>query len=129
MIDYKSEIHLKDDKDNAEFIADVTSFANTLGRYLIIGIKENQGVPSEIKGISQIQINNASNSNPDQWKQVLDTILRTKVDPRLPHYEIKIITLSSGNKVIAIEIPQSWISPHRNGYKYFPSYPRFNFNE
>ncbi len=116
IVEYKKEIHFNGEEAGGEFIADVTSFANTQGGYLFIGIKSNQGIPEEIKGISTISINNKPVTDPDQWKQNMDLKLRSKIEPRLLSYDIKAIPLKNKNFVIAIEIKQSWVGPHRNLY-------------
>lgn len=43
-VDFKKEIHIRKDEDKKEFLADVVSFASTMGGDLIYGISENKGV-------------------------------------------------------------------------------------
>ena len=49
-LDYKVDLKFGD-RDKREFLADVTSFANTTGGYLLIGIKEESGIPTALTGI------------------------------------------------------------------------------
>lgn len=49
-IDYKRELPGNSDGDKKEFLADVSSFANTSGGDLILGVDENAGVPIQITG-------------------------------------------------------------------------------
>jgi predicted HTH transcriptional regulator len=51
-IDYKRDLIGNNDASKKEFLADVSSFANTIGGDLIIGIEEAAGVPAAINGVS-----------------------------------------------------------------------------
>ena len=44
-IEYKSQTYGKNDKAKTEFLADISSFANTIGGDLIIGMSATNGVP------------------------------------------------------------------------------------
>ena len=47
-IDYKLELAVATDQEKKEFLADVSSFANTVGGVLYIGIKEESLLPMEL---------------------------------------------------------------------------------
>ncbi len=51
IIEYKRDLPGEKYKDRKEFLADVSSFANTAGGYLIYGIATKQGVPIELYGV------------------------------------------------------------------------------
>jgi predicted HTH transcriptional regulator len=51
-IDYKRDIVVNTDSEKKEFLADVSSFANAAGVHLIYGIIEDEGVPTEISGLT-----------------------------------------------------------------------------
>ncbi len=57
LLDYKKELYGGGDSDVKEFLKDVSSFANTAGGHLVIGVDEAAGVPT---GISPLT------GNPDQ---------------------------------------------------------------
>ncbi len=103
-IEYKSSLPGNTDKDKKEFLADVSSFANTLGGDLIFGITEENGVAVKIEGI---QI-----SNPDAEITKYDNIIRDGIEPRI-QYAIHKTQLSNGNYVLILRIKKSWIAPHR----------------
>jgi len=48
-IEYKRDPYGNADGDHAEWLADVSSFANTAGGDLIIGIEANKGVPNAVR--------------------------------------------------------------------------------
>src|SRR5258708_23922827 len=50
-IDYKKALPGNSDSDKKEFLADVSSFANTTGGDLLFGIDEEQGAPIAIPGL------------------------------------------------------------------------------
>lgn len=53
-IDYKESLPGNTDSDKKEFLADVSSFANAAGGHLLLGIKEEAGLPVEISGLQGI---------------------------------------------------------------------------
>ncbi len=57
LTDYKKAMYGGNDADVKEFLKDVSSFANTSGGHLIIGMDEAAGVPTVIAPLS---------GNPDQ---------------------------------------------------------------
>ncbi len=106
-IEYKKELPINSDSDKKEFLADITSFANSSGGDLIFGISQDNQT-GEPKAIEGIEVENA-----DKEKTRLDNIIRDGVEPRLLSTTIQPISLSNSKFVILIRIPKSWIGPHR----------------
>ena len=52
IIDYKRDCYGRNDADKRELLKDVSSFANSRGGHIIIGVDESAGVPTEIIGIN-----------------------------------------------------------------------------
>jgi predicted HTH transcriptional regulator len=69
VLEYKRDAIGASDRDRHEFLADVSSFANTSGGDLLIGIAESGGVPAEICGLVA--------PNIDQEILRLEQIVRT----------------------------------------------------
>lgn len=103
-IDYKRDLPGNADADKKEFLADVSSFANTVGGDLVFGIDEDQGVPTSITGIQA--------SDLDVVIQRMENILRSGISPRI-RYEMKVIVTQSDQKVLVIRTEHSWSGPHR----------------
>jgi hypothetical protein len=103
-IDYKQDLPGNADADKKEFLADVSSFANTVGGDLIFGMDEDQGVPTSITGVQA--------SDLDAVIQRMENMLRSGISPRI-RYEIGTIVTQSGQKVLVIRIERSWSAPHR----------------
>jgi len=108
-IEYKLLLHGNSDKDKKEFLADVSSFANASGGEILYGIKEENGMPTEIPGL---QIDNL-----DSEKLRLENLIRDSISPRIPGVQIKEINGFDEGPVIIIRIPKSWNSPHVVDYK------------
>ncbi len=116
-IDYKRDMYLLHnnknnvrDKQREEFLKDISSFANTIGGHLIIGMDEANGIPKEITGIAIENIENEKNhlhQLADKW-----------IEPRIV-FEIEAIPIENDSKkyVLIIRIQQSAISPHRIVYQ------------
>ncbi len=103
-IEYKQELRIGSDADKREFLADVSSFANTTGGDIIFGVKEADGVPKKIVGID-IQ-------NADELKLKIGGILQTGVSPRL-QYALSFVPVQGGKQVVIVRVGQSTLAPHR----------------
>ncbi len=109
MLDYKLIQPGNSDDDKKEFLADVSSFANTAGGHLIFGMEEDQGIALNLPGISGL--------DSDREKLRLENIIRDGVAPRIAGISIQSVLLQNGNLVIVIHIPKSWSSPHMVTFK------------
>ena len=102
-IEYKKTIFGNKDSDKKEFLADVSSFANTMGGDIIYGLEEVDGIPKTITGLKE--------TNVDALKLRIESIIQNGVRPRIPNIKVHDVKCSSGT-VIIIRIPRSWASPH-----------------
>lgn len=103
-IEFKLELPGSADADKKEFLADFTSFANTMGGDLIYGVRAPSGVAEEVVGL---------NGDLDAETNRLENILRTGVQPRVTGYAVKPIPLANGKKALVFRVPRSWALPHR----------------
>ena len=104
-IEYKQELPGKADGDIARLIAAVTSFANTDGGDLLLGVKADKGVPEDLPGIEIEDL--------DGEKLRLAHMLLNGVEPRLPRVDIREIETAKNRYVFVIRVPASWTGPHR----------------
>ena len=104
-IEYKHAMPGTAESNVVPFLATVSSFANTAGGDLLLGIDAVDGVPTALPGIEI--------DNLDQETLRLEQVLRNGLEPRLPHIDIRAISVSDDNYVLVIRVPKSWIAPHR----------------
>lgn len=109
-LEYKLSLPGNTDAEKKEFLADVSSFANTAGGDLVYGIAENPETrePEAVQGVALAKV--------DEVKVHLDSIIRDGLSPRIMGHHIRHVPLANGNVVLVIRVPQSWNSPHRVVY-------------
>lgn len=103
-LEYKSALPGNGDEDKKEFLADVSSLANTDGGDLIFGVFEDK---KEIKADFGIEI-----ENTDTEIQRLENIIRDGVSPRIDT-DLKVIDTGDKKSILIIRIKPSLNSPHR----------------
>lgn len=103
-IEYKRDLPGLKDADRKEFLYDVSSFANARGGYLIFGIAEEGGVPTDIPGVAC--------ADEDGVIGQLQSLILNAVKPRMPGVELRFVKRQDANSVLLIQIPKSWSMPH-----------------
>lgn len=103
-LEYKQDIQIQTDEQKREFLSDITAMANTDGGDIVYGIREDNGVASEVIGLR--------NFNQDNVLGQIENILRDAVQPRLSGIQYHVITLSNGNSALILRISRSFSSPH-----------------
>lgn len=123
-IDYKenfSFIEIQDksekNKKKIEFRNDICSFANAEGGFLIYGVKEKQGIATEIIGVD-IPNNNTDKFELDRRNDLLP------IDPRIPNLQFNCIELLTGKYVVIIYVRHDSFAPYTHienqaNYKFF----------
>ena len=104
-IDYKRSLPGTQDQKRKEFLRDVSSFANTLGGYIIYGMNEDGGVAKGVCGLGVI--------NPDQEILRMEEMLRTGLRPRVHGIALHPVPLTSGGHALVMKIPRSLSGPHQ----------------
>lgn len=107
-VDYKQQTYGGGESEHAEFLADISSFANTAGGDLIIGMTEREGVPLAFAPFPR---------NPDDEKRRLEDIARGGLEPRIRNLSARPIPIATGGHVIVIRVPRSYLPPHRVIFK------------
>src|SRR6476659_1035123 len=92
-------------KDRKEFLADASSFANSMGGHLIYGMKEVGVLPTDLVALPGI--------DADMEMRRLEQMARTGVRPPMVGLQLQPITIKDGIAAIVMRIPQSWNSPHQ----------------
>ena len=108
-IEYKRDLPRSTDGDKKEFLADVSSFSNTSGGDLILGMDEKDGKAGSIAWLKGI--------NFDEVKLRFENLIRVGIKPRLPSYDIIEIKNNDNESVLILRMKRSWIGPHVVDYK------------
>src|SRR3990172_579802 len=53
-IDYKRDLYGNSDADKREVLKDISGFANAFGGHLIVGMEEQNGLPTSIPGVPDV---------------------------------------------------------------------------
>ncbi len=108
-LDYKLTLSGSSDKEVKEFLADVTSFANTDGGDLVIGVRDENGVA----GGGAVEVAGIPAENLDAEILRIENQVRTCVDPRLPVFRAHAVPLIAGGAALILRMPASMLAPHR----------------
>ncbi|MCI6435894.1 MAG: ATP-binding protein [Clostridiales bacterium] len=112
-LDYKRSFSFLDYPGNnpqraehiAEFKTDVCAFANADGGYLIYGIKERNGVASELVGVE------IPNNNTDKFELERMNNLQS-ILPKIPSVNFRFILLDNGRYLVVILIQRDAFAPY-----------------
>lgn len=103
LIEYKRDTYGAKDADVKEFLKDVSSFANTRGGHLVVGIDERARLPTALVG---------SMVNPDTELARLEAMMSDGIEPRISA-QAKAVPLAAGGHAFVIRVARSWNPPHR----------------
>jgi hypothetical protein len=103
-LDYKQETYGDAGNDRSEFLADISSFANTLGGDLVMGVAEVGGQPTAVTPFT---------GDCDAEKRRLGQIALSGLEPRIPNLQIHSVPIAVGGNAIIVRVPRSVIPPHR----------------
>jgi len=113
-LEYKIELPQPNAAGKKEFLADISSFANTAGGDLIFGIAEAAGLPTAIPGVELGDVD----GEILRWEGAI----RTGLAPRV-RQTTRAVPLSNGRSVLIFRLERSWYGPHRvifeNGARFY----------
>ena len=102
-IEYKRDAY--GPTDRKEVLKDITSFANSGGGHVVIGMEEEPaGVPKHLTGLAGVDLDKEINR--------LEALLRDGVEPRALGIRIRPVAVRGGAAIV-VRIPKSWNPPHR----------------
>lgn len=103
-LEYKQMVLFTNREEKREFLADISSFANSQGGIIIIGVSENKGLPISIDGMEIIDV--------DKELLTIENLIRDNIEPRIIGIEFHTVKLSNDKVVLLISIPNSYVKPH-----------------
>jgi predicted HTH transcriptional regulator len=104
-IEYKSALPGSADSELVPFLATVSSFANTGGGDLLLGVEARAGLPTRPSGLEIHDL--------DGTILRLEQVMRAGLEPRLPGVDVKPVQVGDERHVLVVRAPKSWVSPHR----------------
>lgn len=107
-IDFKADLPGASDADKREFLADVSSMANTAGGDLVFGVREEAGWAAAVVGVRAIDV--------DAEVLRLDSVIRSGIDPRIRH-DVRRVKCGADRTVLVLRVERSWLAPHRVTFK------------
>lgn len=113
-LEFKEKLPDNNDSAKKEFLADVSSFANSGGGLILYGIGENREANVKIGTPKYVGLKNIAGETE---RTRLDQIIRLGFQPPIPGIQIKEITGFEHGPVMAISIPQSWNAPHMVSFR------------
>ena len=108
LIEFKRDMYGGADDEKREFLKDVSSFANSSGGHLIIGMTEAEGIAvakSPIEGDS------------DQHLLRLESLVQSVLEPRIVGIRMRAVPAAAGGHIFVLRVPKSWNPPHRVTFK------------
>jgi hypothetical protein len=108
-LEFKRDLPGQEPDNIREFLADVTSLANSSGGDLIFGIEDADGVAAGLPGVVI--------GNVDDEILRLEQIIRTNVDPRLIGVRTHYVPFAAGSGALVIRVPPGLQPPHRVTYR------------
>jgi Putative DNA-binding domain len=114
-LEYKERLSFATGDEKAEFLSDISSFANASGGDIIFGISDERdqmgkatGAPS---GIAPLNV-----ENPSSECARMEQLIESGIQPRIPRVQIKPLEIPEVGPVIVVRVAKSWIGPHMVSY-------------
>jgi hypothetical protein len=104
-IEYKRELPAHSDAEKVKLLKAVSSFANTSGGDLIIGLAADGDLASSITGLPLVE--------SDSYRLRVEQVLASGLEPRLPKYEVHSVQIDQDRYALIIRATRSWLAPHR----------------
>jgi len=109
-IEFKRQLDPQNKNHKEKFLAEVTSFANTTGGDLIIGVPD----PEDVDEADDAKLWWITDHDRDEYKLDWENVIRTSTDPRLQTHEIRTLSNPDGAGFVAVvRVQASTVSPHR----------------
>lgn len=110
-IEYKEQLPGNSTEERKEFLRDVSSLANSLGGYLIYGIRDKRDADGRPTGIPEALVGLGAKMNAGSVINSLENAIRTGTSPRVV-VEARELPGAPSGSLILFHIPRSYSSPH-----------------
>ena len=110
-LEYKERLAMGGREERAEFLSDISSFANASGGDILFGISEERdeagkptGIPGEIKPLQM-------DSEAVECARI-EQLIESGIQPRIPVVQVKVVQIPKLGPVIIVRVGKSWVAPH-----------------
>jgi hypothetical protein len=110
-LEYKEKLASGNREERAEFLSDISSFANASGGDIIFGIAEERSEDGKTTGIPG-SINRLDMENPAIECARIEQMIESGIQPRIPLVRVRSIDIPDIGPIILIRVEKSWIAPH-----------------
>lgn len=110
-LEYKAKLNINTGDERAEFLADISSFANASGGDILFGVSDKRDAGGNATGIPDAIVA-LSIANPDSELGRISQIIEAGIQPRIVGVLVKVIEIPASGPVVLIRVPKSWNSPH-----------------
>ena len=126
-LEYKQRLSIGTGDEKAEFLADISSFANASGGDILFGISDERdqngtptGIPSEIMPLLV--------GNPASECARIEQLIETGIQPKIPFVQVKAVDIPEHGMVIVVRVGKSWVAPHMVTYANRSRFYRLTFD-
>jgi Putative DNA-binding domain len=116
ILEYKQALNIGPDNDRAEFLADISSFANASGGDIIFGIADERDDAGKATGAPEA-ITPLTLGNPIAECSRIEQIIESGIEPRIPVVLVRPIDIPEQGLVIVMRVGKSWLAPHMVSFK------------
>ena len=110
-MEYKRTLSIGGQEDRAEFLADISSFANASGGDIIFGISDERDANGKPTGIPEAIVPLSVESLATERGKI-EQIIESGIQPRIPVVHVRDFDIPGHGIVILVRVGKSWIGPH-----------------
>jgi predicted HTH transcriptional regulator len=114
-LEYKEKLNIGTGDEKAEFLADISSFANVSGGDIIFGISDERDEAGRATGVPGAIVP-LTIPNPETERGRISQLIESGIQPRLPGVQVQVVAIPEQGSVIVVRVPKSWIGPHMVSY-------------
>lgn len=111
-LEYKQQLPGPTDDSKREFLADLSSLANTAGGYLLFGVEEERDPAGKPTGVAGRLRGLGAGINSGAEIARLENLARDGLEPRIPGMRWREVLGAEDGSVLACWVPRSWQAPH-----------------